>query len=142
MFHQDQVQDTRQVFYLSWEKYRQNLLLSPLEKQVVDVIIAHPEYHGMLESTSAAKDKVYFPEMGETNPFLHMGLHLAIRDQVATDRPAGIRSIYLQLTQKHKNSLAAEHLVIELLAESLWQAQRQQTLPDEHAYLTACRQLL
>jgi hypothetical protein len=29
------------------------------------------------------------PGEGE-NPFLHMGLHLALREQIATDRPAGI----------------------------------------------------
>ncbi len=142
MFQQDQVQDTRQVFYSSWEKYRHNLLLSPLEKQIVDVILAHPEYHRKLECSSADKGQAYFPEMGETNPFLHMGLHLALRDQIATDRPSGINAIYQQLTQKHADSLMAEHLIMELLAESLWQAQRQQTLPDEVSYLAACRQLL
>lgn len=142
MFYGDNVQDTRQLFFLSWSKYRQKQSLSPLEHQIVDVIIQHPEYQRVLESTSYVQDHAYFPELGATNPFLHMGLHLAIRDQIATDRPAGIKEIYLQLLKKHADIMVVEHLIMDNLAECLWQAQRNQTLPDENKYLHTCRQLL
>ena len=142
MFYQDNVQDTRQFFYSSWEKYRNKLILTPLETQIVDVIIDHPEYHLMLETVPTEKDKANLPEMGETHPFLHMGLHLAIRDQIATDRPAGIKSIYQQLTKKNADSLTAEHLIMERFAECLWQAQQNKTMPDELAFLSACQKLV
>ena len=142
MFYGDTVQDTRQLFFLSWQKYRQHQALMPLEQQIVDVIILHPEYHALLEAKALPQDQAYFPELGQTNPFLHMGLHLAIRDQIATDRPAGIASVYTQLIHKHKDALMVEHLLIDHLAECLWQAQRSQCQPDEAAYLQACRQLL
>lgn len=139
MFYGDTPQDTRQLFFSSWKKYRNNHALSALEKQIVDVISDHPEYHALLETSILQHDHAYFPELGQTNPFLHMGLHLAIRDQVATDRPAGITSIYNKLLKKHTDPVAVEHLLLEPLAECLWQAQRNQGQVDEVSYLNACR---
>ncbi|MDI9818994.1 MULTISPECIES: DUF1841 family protein [unclassified Legionella] len=137
MFYGDNVQDTRQLFFSSWQKYQQKHVLMPLEKQIVDVILVHPEYHALLESPDTPAQQRYFPELGQTNPFLHMGLHLAIRDQVATDRPAGISRIYQQLLEKYGDTLAVEHLMMDHLAETLWLAQRNNTSPDEVAYLHA-----
>ena len=142
MFYGDTTQDTRQVFFSSWQKHRQNQPLSPLEKQVVDVMIEHPEYHAMLESALSQLDQAYFPELGQTNPFLHMGLHLAIRDQVATDRPAGMTRIYKQLLTKYNDNHRVEHLLVEALAEGLWLAQRDQSMFDAVAYLKACNHCL
>lgn len=142
MFYGETVQDTRQVFFLSWHKYQQNQPLLPLEKQVVEVIIAHPEYHALLEAAKNTSDKTYFPEMGQANPFLHMGLHLAVRDQIATDRPLGIKALSHQLLIKYGDLLTVEHLLIEHLAECLWQAQRDQSEPNVESYLAACQQLL
>ena len=142
MFYSDNVQDTRQLFFLSWRKHRQNQPLQPLERQIVDVIITHPEYHALLEAEGSSQERAYFPELGQTNPFLHMGLHLAVRDQIATDRPVGITRIYRKLLTKYTDPLYVEHLFIDYLAECLWQAQRNQGMPDEAAYLQACRQLL
>ncbi|WP_028372394.1 DUF1841 family protein [Legionella lansingensis] len=141
MFYGSNVQDTRQLFFSSWSKYRQKQPLLPLEQQIVDVILAHPEYQALLEDPKQ-RDKTYFPEMGESNPFLHMGLHLAIRDQVSTDRPAGISKIYQQLLQKYRDPLLVEHCMMENLAECLWQSQRNQRPPDESSYLLNLRRLL
>ncbi len=38
MFYGDTVQDTRSLFYLSWQKYQQKTHASPLEQQLIDVI--------------------------------------------------------------------------------------------------------
>lgn len=139
MLYGDNVQDTRQVFITSWQKYRLQQPLEPLEQQLVDIIRSHPEYHQALEANTQTQ---YFPELGETNPFLHMGLHLAIREQVALNRPAGITSIYQQLLTKHQDPLLVEHQLMEPLVECLWQAQRQHHLPDEATFLQACQRLL
>ncbi|WP_019215791.1 DUF1841 family protein [Legionella tunisiensis] len=141
MFYSDNVQDTRQMFFSSWQKYLQKQPLLPLEQQIVDVILAHPEYHMLLE-TSSLGNQSYFPELGQTNPYLHMGLHIAIREQIGTDRPNGINSVYRQLLQKYGDQLVVEHLMMECLAESLWQAQRNQSFPSEKDYLDALKRLL
>ncbi|KTD24604.1 MULTISPECIES: DUF1841 family protein [Legionella] len=142
MFYGNNVQDTRQMFFSSWKKYRQKQSLQPLEQQLVAVIIDHPEYQAMLESPGEQYDQTYFPELGQTNPFLHMGLHLAIREQVATDRPQGISQVYTHLLKKYSDSLVVEHLMMDSLAECLWEAQRENRVPDEKKYLLALNRLL
>lgn len=138
MFYGDNIQNTRQLFFMSWQKYQNKQLLSPLEKQIVEVIIDHPEYHNLLQTVVKTQTQSYFPELGQTNPFLHMGLHLAIRDQIANDRPAGITSIFSQLQYQYTDRLTVEHLLMEPLAECLWQAQRTGNLPNEVSYIKAC----
>ena len=130
----------RQMYFNAWRKYRERLPLEPVEAQVADVIALHPEYHALLESPEALH-KDWTPEHGQTNPFLHMGLHLAIREQVATDRPSGIRAAYQQLCAKHGETHATEHQMIECLAEALWNAQRNNQPPNEQAYLARLQQL-
>ncbi|MBA2655405.1 MAG: DUF1841 family protein [Tatlockia sp.] len=142
MFYGNTIQDTRQLFFTSWQKYRQKQALQPLEKQLIAVIIDHPEYHALLEAPVGCNDQAYYPELGQTNPFLHMGLHLAIREQASTDRPLGIEGIYKQLIEKYKDHLIVEHLMMDHLAECLWQAQRANTQPDEAKYLQALRACL
>ncbi|MBA2710637.1 MAG: DUF1841 family protein [Tatlockia sp.] len=141
MFYGDNVQDTRKMFFTSWQKYRQKQPLQPLEQQLVAVIKDHPEYHALLENSSGPNDQAYYPELGQTNPFLHLGLHLAVRDQISTDRPAGIIEIYKNLIKKYKESLVVEHLIIDRFAECLWQAQRNNQAPDDKKYLESLREL-
>ncbi len=140
MFTQDRDQLRR--FYLqSWEKARNGQPLEPLEREVVAVIEAHPEYHALLARGEAALGGEYPPELGQTNPFLHMGLHLALREQVGLDRPAGVRAVHTRLRLALGDAHAAEHAMMECLAEALWQAQREGRPPDEAAYLR-CLQAL
>lgn len=141
MFFGDTIQETRQIFFTSWEKYQQNQPLLPLENEIVQVILAHPEYHKTLENQSQFQQQAYFPELGATNPFLHMGLHLGIREQVATDRPSGIKAIYQDLVKKYTDPLAVEHLMMDQLAECLWLSQKNNLPPDEFHYLNILRNL-
>lgn len=142
MFFGNTPQDTRQWFYTSWAKYQEKIPLEALEQQIVAVIIDHPEYQAILEHTNASKDNKYFPEQGQTNPFLHMGLHLAIREQVATNRPYGIKNIFQSLQNNGIHPLDAEHQLMDCLAECLWQAQRYGSSLAEDVYLSHCQELL
>lgn len=135
MFYGDTVQDTRQMFFTGWEKYKSNKPLSPLEKEIVQVILAHPEYHKIIEQPEQFHEHTYYPELGETNPFLHMGLHLAVREQIVTNRPIGIKSAYDSLMHKYKNPMTVEHLIMEQLAECLWLSQKNNQPPDEQHYI-------
>jgi hypothetical protein len=70
-----------------------------------------------------------------------MGLHLAIHEQVGTDRPAGIRAIHERLTRRSGSAHEAEHHMIEILATALWEAQRAGQAPDEATYLERLQRL-
>ena len=79
----------RRFFFQVWHKYRtQATGLEPLETLVVGVILEHPEYHPYLENEEDAVNREFQPESGRTNPFLHMGMHIAIKEQVGSDPPA------------------------------------------------------
>ena len=125
----------RRVYIEAWRKRREGLPIEPLEAQVADVIALHPEYHAALERGDDALDRDYTPESGQSNPFLHLGLHLAVRDQIATDRPAGIRKAFQSVAARLGSEHEAEHRIIECLAEAMWEAQRAGRPPDEAAYL-------
>lgn len=135
MFYGETIQDTRQMFFDSWHKQRNKQPLTPLEQEIAQVIQAHPEYHAIIENSNKFQEHTYYPELGETNPFLHMGLHLGIREQVMTNRPAGIHALYQNLVMKYHDPLHVEHLMMEQLAECLWLAQKNNTAPDEEQYL-------
>lgn len=124
----------------AWHKWRAGLPLQPLEAQIAAVLGEHPEYQGLLEdSDSLIRD---FPvEAGGVNPFLHLSLHLALREQVGTDRPAGISAVHRRLAARLGSAHAAEHAMLEILAEALWEAQRSGRPPDEHAYIEQLRRL-
>ena len=139
MFYNTQVQDTRSRFFTTWAKHQAKQPLDQLESQLLAVILQHPEYHATLEQQDI--DYQYQPEQGMSNPFLHMGLHLALRDQILLDRPQGIKTVFQNLLERHGDAHHVEHLCIEQLALSLWNAQRDQRLPDEQAYLLDCQNL-
>lgn len=133
MFGNDR--DSMRRYYLQcWQKFQEKQPLNALEQQIANVVAEHPEYHRLLQLHETAIQRDYLPDTGENNPFLHMGLHLGIREQVATNRPAGIIELYQQLMIKY-GAHEAEHRMMDCLAESIWLAQRQQTPPDEQAYL-------
>jgi len=132
--------ELRRRYIEAWRRRRGSLPLEPLDAQIADVIALHPEYHRELESPEAAAGE-FSVEQGRSNPFLHMGLHLAIREQVATRRPAGIEQVHRRLAAALGDVHEAEHRMIEVLAEALWEAQRAGGAPDEARYLERLQRL-
>ena len=132
----------RRYYCTVWDKACAGQPLEPLERIIAEAIRAHPEYQPALADAETALGREYAPELGQTNPFLHMGLHLAIREQVATDRPAGIAVVHRSLTARLGDVHDAEHAMIERLGEALWNAQRAGLPPDEARYLESLRRLL
>jgi hypothetical protein len=141
MFGQDR-DSLRRFFLTAWGKAQAGEPLQPLERMIADVVAAHPEYHALLADEENAIAREFTPEGGQTNPFLHMGMHLTIAEQLSTDRPPGIRDLYQQLAQAASDSHAADHQVMECLGQTLWEAQRAGQQPDEQAYLDCLRQRL
>jgi hypothetical protein len=140
MFGNDR--DTLRRYYCTvWDKASAGQPLEPLERIIAEVIREHPEYQPVLARVETALEREYTPEMGQTNPFLHMGMHIAIQEQLGSNRPPGILDVYQRLCRRAGDSHAAEHAMMECLGEILWEAQRAGREPDEQAYLERLRRL-
>lgn len=131
----DNREQLRRMYVDAWRKQQAGEPLSPLEAMIAEVVAMHPEYHALLAQGEDALDRDFLPEQGESNPFMHMGMHIAIREQLSTDRPAGINGAIRALLARMQDAHAVEHLVMECLGQSLWEAQRAGLAPDEQAYL-------
>ena len=131
--------DVRQFFIETWRKVREGLPLSPMEALARDRLVEHPEYHALLEAGEDTLAREFPPEAGQTNPFLHLSLHLAIAEQLQADQPPGLRLAYHAVRSAAESAHEAEHVVLECLAETLWRAQRDRTPPDGAAYVQCVR---
>ncbi|MFW5910994.1 MAG: DUF1841 family protein [Thiohalospira sp.] len=140
MFGQDR-DEIRQTYLTAWQRAQAGEALDPTQRAIADVVADHPEYQTLLSDPETALARDYTPEHGETNPFLHMGLHLALREQVGTDRPTGIRPLHARLAGRLGDEHEAEHRMMECLGQALWEAQRSGRAPDEAAYLECLKGL-
>ncbi len=127
--------EAREFLISAWRKRREGALLEPLEDLAVQLIEKHPEYHVVLENPTRFQDKNYAPEHGETNPFLHLMMHLSIEEQISINQPFGVRAHFMRLTHHFSSEHDAQHCMMECLSEMIWQAQRYNTAPDAAVYL-------
>lgn len=125
----------RRFFCDAWRKSRDGVPLSGLEPIAVDLMQAHPEYHATLNAVDANLMREWRPEDGESNPFLHLSMHLAVAEQLSIDQPPGIRAAFERIASRTGDRYAAEHEIIECLGATLWEAERDQRAPDAAAYL-------
>lgn len=125
----------RQFFFGVWAKYRAGESLAGAELPALDAVLAHPEYHVILDQPERYQERDYLPESGEINPFLHLSMHLAIAEQLSVDQPPGIRDRYQRLLRQHGDAMTAQHAIMDCLAEMIWQVQRHQTAFDSASYL-------
>ena len=127
----------RQYLKQAWEKYTRQDQLEPLELQLAKIVEKHPEYHDLIKNL----DSEYFPEQGNTNPFLHINLHLTLQDQLTMDQPQGIRGIHNRLLVKIKDGHEVEHMMMEHIAEMIFNAQKNNTAFDLDGYINALKEL-
>jgi hypothetical protein len=138
MFNPSQA-DVRRYFCAVYAKAREGQPLDALETIAGRWIDEHPEYHAELGDTEAAVASVYDGTTGQTNPFLHLSMHLSISEQSSIDQPRGIRQAVELLTHKRNSLHLAHHGAMECLGSMLWESQRAGRPPDGDAYI-ACVQ--
>ena len=129
LYSQDRTKQ-RQFLARSWQKFNNKEPLEPLETLLASIIQIHPEYHDLINNVESD----YFPEQGEVNPFLHINLHLALRDQLSINQPPGIKDAYDTLLTKLKDEHAVEHMMMDCIAEMIFSSQKNNTTMDHQAY--------
>ena len=83
--------EVRRFFCETWRKTQDNEVLTPLEAIARDWMLQHPEYHDALSDSEAAQTADYDIAKGQSNPFLHLSMHLSITEQVSIDPNGPIR---------------------------------------------------
>lgn len=137
IYTQDRAQQ-RKFLANAWQKYLDKQILEPLEDQLSQVIKIHPEYHSLIKDIESD----YFPEQGETNPFLHINLHLSLREQLSINQPPGIQEIYQTILGKNQDPHEAEHQMMECIAEMIFSAQKSNTPMNHQAYIQCLKSIV
>ena len=131
---------SRDFLFDVWAKHLAGAQLSALESLALSIVLEHPEYHALLGDRERYRDREWRPEGGETNPFLHLAMHLAIEEQLSIDQPGGIANSFAALAAKHGDRHEAMHDAMECLGEMVWRSQRDRAPPDAAAYLECLKQ--
>ena len=131
----------RKFFSESWRKYKASEVMEPLELLVAELVADHPEYHQLLASKDALDDDFSIAE-GESNPFLHLSMHVALREQAKANRPNGFATAYGQLCSLRGDRHDAEHAMMECLGKVMWEAGRKSTPPDEREFLECVKRMI
>lgn len=135
----DQVRD---FFCLAWKKHQDSGVLTPLESIAARWIIEHPEYHQLLNHPEEAKTQDFSVENGQTNPFLHLSMHMSLSEQTQIDQPVGIRQISRQLMIKLDSEHSAHHQMMECLGRVLWESSQTGNEPNLQSYIEELQLLI
>lgn len=138
MFNPSQ-QDVRRFFCETFRKFHAKEILTPLETIASDWIRLHSEYDEVLSDLDTALHANYSMDQGNSNPFLHLSMHLSIAEQIAVDQPRGVRTAFEMLTSKLNSQHEAHHEIMEYLGTMIWNSQRSGLPPDGEAYIEALR---
>jgi hypothetical protein len=132
--------ELREMFFDVWAKLQNKEALSELEQALAKLLLEHPEYETIWGDKEKYLDKDFNAELGEANPFMHLSFHLGVQEQAGMDRPKGTEAVYFELMEavgQHE----AEHLMMDCLAEAVWQSQRTGKMPDDKALLASYQAL-
>ena len=135
-------EEVRRFFCDTWKKKNDGHILDAMETLASDWIAQHPEYHSLLADPEGALAQDYTPERGETNPFLHLSMHLSISEQVSINQPPGIKEIAKKLSAKLGSEHEAQHVMMDCLGQVMWAAQRQSSPLNPEKYLEALKNLV
>jgi hypothetical protein len=134
-------EEVRRFFCDTWKKRSDNQVLAPMEMIAGDWMQEHPEYHDLLSDPEKSLEQDYTPEREETNPFLHLSMHLSISEQISVDQPPGIRAIAEKLSKKIGSDHEAQHAIMECLGQVMWESQREGGQLQPEKYLEALKKL-
>jgi hypothetical protein len=135
-------EEVRRFFCDAWKKKTEGHILDSMEILAGDWMAEHPEYHTLLADPEGALAQDYTPERGETNPFLHLSMHLSISEQISINQPPGIKEVAEKLSQKMGSDHEAQHLMMECLGQVMWEAQCEGGQLSPEKYLEALKKLV
>ena len=135
-------EDVRNFFCTTWRKQQDSGVLTPLESIAARWIVEHTEYHDILNHPERALQTDYSVENCQTNPFLHLSMHLTLSEQIQANQPVGIREIGRELMIRMDSEHDAAHQMMECLGQFLWESAQTGEEPQMYRYLESLNQLI
>ena len=127
--------DVRHFFCSVYAKAQAGTALEAIEIIASQWMQEHPEYAADFADEEQALRTMGDVKEGQTNPFLHLSMHLSISEQCSIDQPRGIRQAVELLTHKRNSLHQAHHEAMECLGQMLWESQQSSRPPDGNAYI-------
>ena len=138
----EQLRAHRQVFWDTWQKSQAGLPLNALEVRIVRVIHLHSECHALFDDMEAFLDRDFQVDDG-MNPYLHLSLHLVLEEQIAIRQPSAVPvCLEFLMQRKGMDRHDALHTLLDMLAETVYFAQRNGSEPDVTSYVERVRALM
>ena len=131
--------DVRRFFCTVYTKWRSGQPLEAIEAIAATWVGEHPEYHAVLADLDTALQTMHAAKEGQSNPFLHLSMHLSVSEQCSIDQPRGIQQAIALMGHKANSLHEAHHAAMECLGKMVWESQRSGRPPDGEAYV-ACVQ--
>ena len=129
--------DVRRFFCAVHAKAQAQQPMEAIETLASLWIAEHPEFHAELADADAAVARNYDETPEQTNPFLHLSMHLSISEQCSIDQPRGIRQAVELLARRLDGLHDAHHAAMECLGQMLADSQRNGHPPDGDSYVAA-----
>lgn len=134
------LEQARSFFIEVWNKYKLSRIMTPIEETTATWILKHPQFHNDLSNKESIKN-IYNSNCQESNPFLHLSMHLTVSEQLIIDQPYGIKAVYKKLIMNNDPHTAA-HKIIKCLTLTIRNSQDQGTALDSNKYIRLIRELV
>ena len=132
--------DVRRFFCAVFAKAQAGQPLEAIETIASLWIDEHPDYHAALANLDTALSTMHAAEESQSNPFLHLSMHLSISEQCSIDQPRGIRQAVELLTHRRNSLHLAHHEAMDCLGRMIWDSQSAGRPPDGEAYIACVQQ--
>ena len=107
MSHFNSTKEQREYLLNTWKKAQSGLILDKTEQDIASIIKEHPEFINLINRPEASHSNNFME-----NPFLHIFLHLAIKEQLFNDQPKETKKLYNKLLSKKLTPHHAEHQIM------------------------------
>ena len=142
MLHGTDRSNYRDFFFKLWKKMQTQEKLKPLEQIAAALIEQHPEYHDALLNIENDQPQEFPSNSLYENPFMHLGMHMGLIEQLQLDRPTGIRAVYMKLMQGDAtDEHQLQHQIMDIMGQQMWDAMHRGVDFDEMKYLEALGKL-
>jgi len=125
-----------------WEiaKTRDLSGLSPEDKKLAEIMLEHEEFHNQFEIADVLSEHEYDPDK-ETNPFLHVTMHVIAETQLENRDPIEVYQFYNAMRKKKASRHDAVHLIGAVLAPLIWKTLQEQRAFDLEEYRSRLKKL-